>query len=181
MSLESDVDRPVVHRITSRLLVSEPGGRVLLFEDSDPSAPGGPTFWITPGGALEQGESLLDAACRELAEEAGLTVTPEELQGPVAERTVVHGYSDRIVVQSETFFAVAVPGVEISTVGLAEDELLKVIDHRWWSLPELRGTDRPIWPAGLADLVAAIGAPASWPIALSAAEESTVPTNHFAR
>ncbi|WP_053203852.1 NUDIX hydrolase [Jiangella muralis] len=181
MSLESELDRPVTHRRTARVLLLEPGGRILLFEDSDPSAPGAPTFWITPGGGVDPGETLLDAVVREVEEETGLRLTPSSVRGPIAERTVVHAYSDKIVVQSETFFVADAPGQEIEPAGLTEEEQLTVIGHRWWSLDELARTERPVWPVGLAGLAGAVAAPARWPVALSAAEESTVPTNHFAR
>ena len=46
-------------------------GRILLFSDSDPGLPG-LHWWITPGGGVEPGESDLEAAVRELAEETGL-------------------------------------------------------------------------------------------------------------
>ena len=181
MSLESELDRPVTHRRTARVLLVEPGGRLLLFEDSDPSAPGAPTFWITPGGGVDPGETLIDAAVREVEEETGLRLRPSSVRGPIAERTVVHAYSDKIAVQSETFFVADAPSQEIVPAGLTEDEQLTVIGHRWWSLDELRSTERPVWPVGLADLFAASHDPALWPVALGAAEESTVPTNHFAR
>jgi hypothetical protein len=84
-------------------------------------------------------------------------------------------------VQSETFFVAAAPNQEIVPAGLTEEEQLTVIGHRWWSLDELRNTERPVWPVGLPDLLSVAHAPAQWPVALSAAEESTVPTNHFAR
>ncbi|WP_238992813.1 NUDIX hydrolase [Jiangella aurantiaca] len=181
MSLESDLDRPVTHRRTARVLLIEPGGRVLLFEDSDPSAPGAPTFWITPGGGVDPGETLLDAVVREVEEETGLRLMPSAVRGPIAERTVVHGYSDKIAVQSETFFVADATTQEIVPAGLTEEEQLTVIGHRWWSLDELTRTERPVWPAGLPGLLAAVHAPARWPVVLSAAEESTVPTNQFAR
>lgn len=181
MSLESEVDRPVTHRRTARVLLVEPGGRVLLFEDSDPSAPGAPTFWITPGGGVDPGETLLAAAVREVEEETGLRLTPSSIRGPLAERTVVHAYSDKIAVQSETFFVAQAPSQEIVPAGLTEEEQLTVIGHRWWSLEELRRTGRPVWPVGLAELVALAESPGSWPVMLSVAEESTVPTNHYAR
>lgn len=51
--------------------------RVLLLE----RAPGlrGAGFWAPPGGHLEAGESPVEAACRECAEELGLALAPERL------------------------------------------------------------------------------------------------------
>ncbi|PSL05212.1 8-oxo-dGTP pyrophosphatase MutT (NUDIX family) [Haloactinopolyspora alba] len=181
MPLESEIDRPVTHRHTARVVLTGPDARVLLFEDSDPSAPGSPTFWITPGGGVEPDESLLAAAAREVAEETGLHVGAADLRGPAAERTVVHGYSDHIAVQTETFFVAATPEVEVDPARWTDEELRTVIGYRWWSLDELRHTDRPVWPVGLADLVAAVDVPGVWPVPLGVAEESTVHTDHSTR
>lgn len=59
-------------------IVLERAGRVLLMRRAGTGFFDG--MWSLPGGHVEEGESLRMAACRELAEELGLKVEPEELQ-----------------------------------------------------------------------------------------------------
>ena len=53
-------------------------GRILLVKRGHPPLLGD---WSIPGGMLELGESVRDAAVREAREETGLVVAPEELLG----------------------------------------------------------------------------------------------------
>lgn len=172
--------RPVVRRATVRVLVIDPRGRLLLLRDSDPNvAPDtGGSWWITPGGGIDPGEGELDAVVRELAEETGHVVSPTDVLGPLARRHVVHGYSDRIVDQDDTFYAVRVPSFTVSTDGYTEEERVSLLGYRWWSPAELTTTDEEVWPVELADLLAAVERVETsprWPIALPDAEESSVP------
>ena len=168
-------ERRVDRRSTSRVLLTDPDGRVLLLHDSDPLLTPSPTFWITVGGALDAGESPEQAAVRETHEETGLRLAPADVRGPIAERFVVHGYSDRIVKQNESFFVADVPHFEIDQSGLMPDEVETHLGFRWWSEHELRNTSETVWPVGLADLLTAARNGATWPIQISSAEESTLP------
>lgn len=60
------------------LVVQEPAGRVLLGRRSGTTFADG--LWNLPGGALEAGEGLADAAVREAREEVGLRVDRETLR-----------------------------------------------------------------------------------------------------
>lgn len=142
---------------------------VLLFADRDPGVPGS-EWWVTPGGGMDPGETVAQTAVRELFEETGLMIGEEVLQGPAARRTVVHGYSDQVLVQEEHFFVVDVPRFEVDTAGFTELEQVTLLRHGWFRVEDLRG--RVVWPAHLPHLLEWSGAPLlDWGVM----DESTVP------
>ena len=170
-------NRRIERRKTARVLLIDPDRRVLLFHDSDPGVPGSPRFWITPGGGIDPGETVEQAALREVAEETGLILEPSELLGPIAHRAVVHGYSDKIVEQDETYFVVRVDAFEVDVAGHTLDEQNTFVGHRWWASDELRRAEALVWPTSLADLIDAATEPGRWPIPVDDAEESIVPAD----
>jgi 8-oxo-dGTP pyrophosphatase MutT (NUDIX family) len=56
----------------------DPRGRVLM-QERDEHAPAWPDMWCFPGGGLEIDERPVEGAVRELAEETGVVVAPDEL------------------------------------------------------------------------------------------------------
>ena len=67
-----------VHRVAARLLPVSARGEVLLLQGQDPARPGD-LHWVSIGGAVEPGESVTQAAVREMREETGLVVEPAAL------------------------------------------------------------------------------------------------------
>ena len=127
----------------------DPDERVLLFSDRDPGVPD-VSWWITPGGGVEAGESDVAAAVREVGEETGLVLDPAQLIGPIAVRPHVwHGYSDVVIEQEDVFFAALVDLFTVDVRGHTEEEKITMTDHRWWSAEELQDTDETVWPATL--------------------------------
>ena len=61
-------------RHSVRVLLLDDDDRLLLFRGDDPDT--GAPFWFPAGGGLEDGEDVLTAAARELAEETGLVDIP---------------------------------------------------------------------------------------------------------
>lgn len=141
-------------------------GRVLLVHDRDPGVPGS-GWWVVPGGGVDPGEGLAEAATRELAEETGLRLGADALGEPVARRTVVHGYSDRVLVQHETFFLVEVALFDAEPTALTAAETGRVGELAWFFWDAL---PRPVWPERLPELERRT-APVDWGVV----DESTVP------
>jgi 8-oxo-dGTP pyrophosphatase MutT (NUDIX family) len=138
--VEFDPTRMSRPRRAARVVLLDAGGRVLLFEGFDPAEPSRP-YWFTPGGRAVDGEDGRAAAVRELAEETGLRLPPEELVGPVWRRRAVFSFDGASIAADEEFFVARAELPEVDTSG------------RWWSVDELRDTRATVYPRELAALL----------------------------
>jgi 8-oxo-dGTP pyrophosphatase MutT (NUDIX family) len=147
-------------------------GRVLLQHGFDPGRPEAGTWWLTPGGGLNDGESVEDGAVREVFEETGLRLSPAQLGPVIATRVASFEFEHRRFRQSESFFAVNVEPFTPQHHGWDEVEQRALLDHRWWTVDELRTTDETVYPSELADVVQSVlGGTLSAPIRLATAGE----------
>ena len=131
-------------------------GRVLLQHGFDPGRPEAGSWWLTPGGGLNDGESVEDGAVREVLEETGLRLSPAQLGPVIATRVASFEFEHRRFRQSESFFTVNVEAFTPQHHGWDEVEQRALLDHRWWTVDELRTTDETVYPSELADLVSAV-------------------------
>jgi 8-oxo-dGTP pyrophosphatase MutT (NUDIX family) len=148
--------RPPLRRRTARVLPVDAEGRVLLLHGWDPHHPDEP-FWFTIGGAAERGESLRDAAARELYEETRISVDPALLGEPIAQNTIEFSWGGHHIVQDQTFYAVLVTSAEVSLDGLDQWERATTDKYGWIAAGDLGADERPAHP-DIPDLIRAAAA-----------------------
>jgi 8-oxo-dGTP pyrophosphatase MutT (NUDIX family) len=142
-------------RHTARVLLLDPENRILLLKGRLPSDPTAPGVWFTVGGGVEAGESLEAAARREILEETGFAV---DVVGEVLWRNAqqFQDRKGRPILIKEAFMVARCAGGVPSREGWAPSELEFVDDIRWWTLDALQRTLDPVYPADLAEKLAAI-------------------------
>lgn len=151
---------PVHRRKSARVLLLDPGGAVLLLCGSDPAASGGsepaPRWWFTIGGAAQVGESLAQTAARELEEETGLRVAPDDMVGPVWRRDAVIDFNGSVIRSEEIYFVYRTKRFEPCDSGRSGLERTYIHDHRWCDatmINELAANGETVYPLQLGELL----------------------------
>lgn len=99
-------------------------------------------FWLTPGGAVEPGETTREAAARELHEETGIMVMPASLLGPVWRREHRFEWDGVLIHQQEEFFLARHDGaVEAALNNVDSVEAATSRSLRWWPIEEVASAD----------------------------------------
>lgn len=106
-------------------MVSDPEGRLLLVRKHSTS------FYMQPGGKIEEGETALAALCRELKEELGLSVNSDQLS-PLGIHSAPAANEPGMVLEAHLFSLVIDESVEAAA---------EIAEARWvtreeaWQLP----------------------------------------------
>ncbi len=144
-------------RNCARMIVISPDREILMVkyetnESINPARPDLLTYWVTPGGGVDNGEGFEETAKRELEEETGIDVTgvcpwvwsrEERLYDP-------NDWSE-LALYHERYF---VTWLEVKPSTLRNrtcDE--PIVALRWWSTDEMRSSEEVFLPPGFPDLV----------------------------
>ena len=134
-------------RHAARAILVTPNREILLLRIQ---APGDSEFfWITPGGGLEEGETVESGLRRELREELGLV---DFHVGPLVwRRQHTFDWGDQRICQSEQYFVVHVPRFKPR---IFDDEEMRVVDTiQWWPVADLGTIPDRLTPLSLAAIV----------------------------
>lgn len=141
-------------RLAARVLLVNEHDQTLLFEEHDPARPEAASWWITPGGGIEAGETFVEAAFRELEEETGQRA--EELYGPVLRHEFEYSYLGVDTHQSELFFVAFTESDSLSFDGWTPLEQTVTRGAQWWSLTQIEDTEHTVYPAELARVLRSV-------------------------
>lgn len=139
-------------RIGARVLLLDPNDHVLLIHATDPDQPGH-HWWELPGGGADPGEAPADTARRELAEETGILL--DHIGAHLWDRETRFHYRGREHHRRESVYLAHVtdtaPALRPKHTA---NEKAGLIEHRWWTQPELAACHDKLLPPNLPALLA---------------------------
>jgi GrpB-like predicted nucleotidyltransferase (UPF0157 family)/ADP-ribose pyrophosphatase YjhB (NUDIX family) len=141
---------PLPQRFAARVIAVDPADRVLLLlHRREDDAKG---TWITPGGAVDPGETIAEGVSRELFEETGIKLSALDAGTPVAFANGLWRAPSGLVDTVNWFFFARVPGGDIDTSGHEPHEQIVLRESRWMTAAEIAALDS-VLPLGLPDLL----------------------------
>ena len=140
-------------RHAARVLLMAPDGRTLLVRGHDGDEPTR-SWWFTVGGGIDPGETSREAAVREVREETGIVLSPDQLEGPVLTRSAIFDFAREHCLQHEEFFVARIaPQDELTRDGWTELEVSFIDEMAWLTPAQLREVPHEVFPRTLPDLL----------------------------
>ena len=126
MKMREHVGHDLILGVGCGVLIENDKGQVLLQRRSDTGE------WCVPGGALDVGETYVQAATREVWEEVGITVHHLRLFGLYSgdDRMITYPNQDRV-------YSLSVIFTTDSYTGTISDEDSEVLEHRFFSREDI--------------------------------------------
>lgn len=148
-------DFPVVERKTVRLVVLDSIGSILLFHTHDRDHPDLGTWWEPPGGGIDEGETYVEAAVRELYEEAGIVAERSQVGPPTWRRRSSFRHRQTRHVQDEVVVTVRlrVLGPPVDEKHRMDYERDDYFGFRWWPPAEVASSNERFYPGQLPALL----------------------------
>jgi 8-oxo-dGTP pyrophosphatase MutT (NUDIX family) len=143
----------VKHRETARVMLIDEQNRIFLLKTHFDPEVGLPPRWLTPGGGMDEGETTLQTAVRELLEETGLNIDPEVLGDPVLVASGRWDWADGLSYHTykDTIYEYRVSNFQPDTSGFTQDEHRDILEFRWWTIEELLASEEALAPHELRD------------------------------
>ncbi len=138
-------------RNSVRLILLNDNNELLLMCIEDPRTKSigekaGRRFWVTVGGRIDPGETLMAAALRELYEESGL-IKDDVKFGPIVWRReldlIIYGKPYRL---KEKYFVARTKKKKVALTKLSSEETGVVKNLSWFSFDQIVHSQDPIYP-----------------------------------
>lgn len=148
-------DLPVIERTAVRVVVVDVRDAMLLFHTRQLMYPELGTWWELPGGGIDDGESYVDAAVRELSEETGIVADAARIGPPSWRRRATFRHRRTRHLQDEVIVTLRldVPGPDVDESLRKDYELEDYFDFRWWPVAEVVDSRERFYPGRLPTLL----------------------------